>query len=124
MWARLAWQPPEKPNGVVLYYQVVVEETSFGSTTAALQFNVTGSRTEFMVTPLTPYTCYSYFVTAATAVGAGAQTNKEFFCTEQYSTSVHLLSDPFLYIRVCVCVCVHVCVRVRVCVCVCVCVQS
>lgn len=80
-----------------------MEEAAFGVSTAVVQFNTTDSRLEFAVTPLKPYSCYSYTIMAATAAGTGAQTSKHFFCTAQYSMSVHLGSDP---------PCIYMCVQV------------
>ena len=97
LWARISWQPPVKPNGMILYYLLLVEEATFGAN--ATTFNTTDPHLEFTVTSLNPYTCYSYTVTAGTAAGTGEQASKHFFCTEQYGMAVYLAMHllNFLY---------------------------
>ena len=62
----LNWNPPAKPNGVIIQYQV---QCSGGG--QVLPSTVAGSQTTTTLIGLTPYTSYTCIIVARTSVGGG-----------------------------------------------------
>ncbi|XP_051786833.1 phosphatidylinositol phosphatase PTPRQ [Erpetoichthys calabaricus] len=69
--ANLHWSPPDKPNGIIQYYEAI-----YVSKTGMFKLNTSG--TNIILQNLKPYTVYNFSVKAYTRYGHGNQSSSVF----------------------------------------------
>lgn len=65
---RLKWSPPEKPNGIIIAYEVLYQN-------ADTLFVKNTSTTDIIISDLKPYTLYNISIRSYTRLGHGNQSS-------------------------------------------------
>lgn len=72
----ISWQYPEEPNGVIIQYTVYIKELDRSREVAPASHKVNALQTSHHVESLNTKSRYEFWVTAHTAIGEGASSQK------------------------------------------------